>query len=184
MERQLAGKPPAGVEAFEPGRDVAVTPGRVVFRNELMELIQYAPTTQTVQAEPVLIVPAWIMKYYILDLSPANSLVSPGSPRVIPCSWCPGRTPTNRTARPASMTIAASGSWRRLMRCRDRAEPKVHACGYCLGGTLLAIAAGAMARDHDDRLASITLLAAQTDFAEAASSCCSSMSTSSTISKT
>ncbi|AJY11322.1 alpha/beta fold hydrolase [Burkholderia dolosa] len=165
---RVGGLPARDARAYLPGRDVAITPGRVVWRNALCELLQYGPTTGRVAREPILIVPSWIMKYYILDLQPHNSLIRflvDSGHTVFVVSWCnPGAD-----ARDLGLDdYLRDGCMTALDAVRSICGEAVHAVGYCLGGTLLAIGAAALARDGRQSavLRSITLLAAQTDFSE------------------
>ena len=159
---------------YQPGVDVAITPGSVVYRNTLIELLQYQPQTGVVAAQPLFIVPSWINKYYILDLSPANSmvrwLVGQGH-TVFILSW---RNPDEHDALLSLDDYLQLGVFDALAAIKRMVPGEsVHSAGYCLGGTLLSIAAAALARPGAvpgagllPTLASVSLLAAETDFSE------------------
>jgi polyhydroxyalkanoate synthase len=167
LRRNLAGEPPAGAENFVVGKNLAITPGKVIYRNSLIELIQYSPTTDKVYAEPVLITPAWIMKYYILDLTPKHSLVKylvKKGHTVFIISWKNPKKKDRNLGMEDYLNLGIMSALNVISAVVPKR--KIHLVGYCLGGTLTAIAAAAMARDNDNRLASMTLLAAQTDFTE------------------
>ena len=166
------GKGPLAVEhvpsdAFEIGVDVAATPGEVVFRNELLELIQYAPATETVHERPLLMVPPWINKFYILDLRPSNSFaawcVAQGF-TVFMVSWV---NPDGRHRDRGFDDYLRDGIFAALDAVeRATGEREVTAIGYCIGGTLLAMALAWMGARGDDRVRAATFFAAQVDFAD------------------
>lgn len=154
--------------AFEIGRNIAVTPGKVVFETELMQLIQYDPATETVARRPLLIIPPWINKFYILDLKPQNSLIRWAVEQghtVFVVSW------VNPDARLAAKTFAdymLEGSLAALGAIEQATgEREVNVIGYCLGGTLLASTLAWMtAKGEDDRIKSATYLTTLTDFTD------------------
>lgn len=166
------GAGPEACKAFRVGHEIAATPGKVVYRNAYFELLQYAPTQPQTWREPILIVPSWLLKYYILDLEAQHSLVRylvAQGHSVFMVSWHnPGPEARDRGLEDY-LNEGLLTALREVRRLTHNAP--VHACGYCLGGTLLAIAAATLARENGkdkghNPLASVTLLAAQTDFSE------------------
>jgi len=157
-------------DTFVIGRDVAITPGKVIFRNQLFELLQYAPATELVYKTPLLIFPPWINKFYILDLQPGNSFVKWAVERgytVFVVSWV---NPSPALAEKGFEDYMREGIFAAL----DAVEKatgtrRVNTIGYCIAGTLLAatLAYIAASCEHKDRIKSATFLAAQVDFSQA-----------------
>jgi polyhydroxyalkanoate synthase subunit PhaC len=153
---------------FEIGKNLAITPGKVIFRNELMELIQYAPTTEKVLKRPLLIVPPWINKFYILDLSPEKSFVKwavDQGQTVFMISWV---NPTRELADKSFEDYMREGILEALSAVQHATgERAIHALGYCVGGTLLAATLAYLAATEDTRVQSATFLTTQVDFSQA-----------------
>ncbi len=156
------------VTAFKVGENIATTPGKVVFQNELMQLIQYAPSTDKVYQRPLLIIPPWINKYYILDLRPKNSFVRFAVEQghtVFVISWV---NPDARLAAKSFEDYMKDGPLAALDAIETiTGEKQINVIGYCLGGTLLACTLAYMAARKDERFVSATFLASLVDFHEA-----------------
>jgi polyhydroxyalkanoate synthase len=158
----------ADARKFKLGVNMAVTPGKVVFRNELMELIQYAPSTPDVYKRPLLIIPPWINKFYVLDLNPEKSFIRWAVAQgltVFVISWV---NPDERLADKGFEAYMHEGVFTALDSIEAAVgERDVTAIGYCVGGTLLAVTLAFMAEIGDARISSATFFAAQVDFTDA-----------------
>jgi poly[(R)-3-hydroxyalkanoate] polymerase subunit PhaC len=154
--------------AFRIGENIAVTPGKVIYQNDLVQLIQYVPTTDKVARRPLLIIPPWINKFYILDLRPDNSFVRWAVAQghtVFVISWV---NPDRRLAAKTFADYMREGTLAALDAIeRATREREVNAIGYCLGGTLLACTLASMAAKRDNRIKSATFFVTMVDFAEA-----------------
>src|SRR5712671_4264978 len=156
------------MEAFRIGENIGVTPGKVVYQNDLMQLIQYEPTTEKAKRRPLLIIPPWINKFYILDLRPGNSFirwaVSQGH-TVFVISWV---NPDERLAAKTFTDYMVEGPLAALDAIEQATgEREANVIGYCLGGTLLASTLAYMAAKRDNRIKSATYFVTMVDFAEA-----------------
>jgi polyhydroxyalkanoate synthase len=154
-------------DAFAPGRNLALTPGHVIYRNKLMELIQYAPTTDTVFATPLLFIPPWINKFYILDMQPQNSLIKylvDQGFTVFIISWKNPDASMEETGFEDYLTLGPLAALDVIKEITG--SPKVNAVGYCIGGTLLAMALPYLAAQRDRTVKSATFFVSLLDFSE------------------
>lgn len=155
-------------DAFAPGRNLALTPGQVVYRNTLIELIQYKPATETVSAVPLLFIPPWINKYYILDMQPQNSLIKflvDNGLTVFVISWKNPDASMNKLTFDDYLTMGPLNALEAVSEITG--SPKVNAIGYCIGGTLLSMAIPYLeAKGRGDSINSATFFVALQDFSE------------------
>src|SRR6202035_6161659 len=156
------------MKAFRLGENIAITPGKIIYQNELMQLIQYTPSTREVRRRPLLIVPPWINKFYVLDLQPKNSYIKWAVDQghtVFAISWV---NPDEKLAEKGFENYMLEGPLAALDAIEQATgEREVNAIGYCLGGTLLASTLAYMATKGDDRIKSATFFVTMMDFAEA-----------------
>ncbi|MDO9273746.1 MAG: class I poly(R)-hydroxyalkanoic acid synthase [Rugosibacter sp.] len=157
----------ADPDAFTLGKNVGATPGKVVFQNELIQLLQFTPTTNDQFKRPLLIIPPWINKYYILDLRPANSFIKWATDQghsVFVISWV---NPDERLSQKSFADYLAEGSLAAIDAvCKQTGEKEINLIGYCLGGTLLASTMAYMAAKNDPRIASATFFVTMLDFSQ------------------
>ena len=153
------------LDAYRVGENVATTPGKVVFRNRIFELLQYEPTTETVHEVPLLIFPPWINKFYILDLQPKNSMIkwlTDQGHTVFLVSWV---NPDEDMADATFEDYMREGVYAATQAVKEAASVnRMNAVGYCIGGTLLSAALAHMAKTGDTSIQSATFFAAQADF--------------------
>ena len=153
---------------FEVGRNVATAPGKVVFRNNLIELLQYTPVTETVYKRPLLIFPPWINKFYILDLRVENSMIrwlTEQGISVFVVSWRSADHSMNKVTWDDYVESGAYAALEQVLKISG--SKSVNSVGYCIGGTMLASALAKMAQEKDERVHSATFFASQSDFVEA-----------------
>ena len=154
-------------KAFEMGKNVASTPGRVVFQNDLMQLLMYQPSTKTVGKRPLLIIPPWINKYYILDLQPKNSFIKWAVDQghtVFVISWVMPDAKLAKKTFDDYMLEGPLAAMDAIAKCTG--EKEVNAIGYCLGGTLLACTLGYLTAKKDNRIRTATFFTSLIDFAK------------------